>query len=98
MLSQTLGRFDVTRLAGTEGAEGPFFSPNGEWVGFAAAGKLGKISLRNGSVVTLCDAIDPRGATWGDDNVIAFAAGPFTGLSSIGQWRHANRDDDVERR
>ncbi|HUE85718.1 MAG TPA: protein kinase [Vicinamibacterales bacterium] len=83
LLSRTLGRFDTSRLPGTEGAEGPFFSPNGEWVGFAAAGKLKKISLRNGSVVTICDAIDPRGATWGDDDVITFAAGPFTGLSRV---------------
>ena len=83
LLSQRLGRFDITRLAGTEGAEGPFFSPNGEWVGFAAAGKLKKISLRNGSVVTICDALDPRGATWGDDDMITFAAGPFAGLSRV---------------
>lgn len=83
LLSQTLGQFETSPLAGTEGAEGPFFSPNGEWVGFAAAGKLKKISLRNRSVVTICDALDPRGATWGDDDVITFAPGPFTGLSRV---------------
>jgi Tol biopolymer transport system component len=81
--ARTLGRFDSTPLVGTEGAEGPFFSPNGEWVGFAAAGKLKKTSLRNGSIVTICDAPDPRGAAWGDDGVITFAAGPFTGLSRV---------------
>ena len=83
LLSQTLGQFNTAPLAGTEGAEGPFFSPNGEWVGFASAGKLKKISLRNGSIVTICDAPDPRGATWGDDDVITFAPGPFTGLSRV---------------
>jgi eukaryotic-like serine/threonine-protein kinase len=83
LLSQTLGSFVTTPLAGTEGAEGPFFSPNGEWVGFSAEGKLKKTSLSNGSIVTICDALDPRGATWGDDGVITFAPGPFTGLSRV---------------
>ncbi len=83
LLSQMLGSFATGLLAGTEGAEGPFFSPNGEWVGFSADGKLKKVSLSNGSVVTICDAPDPRGATWGDDDVITFAPGPFTGLSSV---------------
>jgi hypothetical protein len=81
--TQAIGRFESSRLAGTEGAEGPFFSPNGEWVGFASAGKLQKVSLRSGSVVTICDAPDPRGATWGDDDVITFAPGPFSGLSRV---------------
>jgi hypothetical protein len=81
--TQAVGRFEASGLAGTEGAEGPFFSPGGEWVGFSAAGKLKKISLRNGSIVTICDAPDPRGATWGDDDVITFAPGPFTGLFRV---------------
>ncbi len=83
LLSQTLGSFVTEPLPGTEGAEGPFFSPNGEWVGFSAGAKLKRISLSNGSIVTICDAPDPRGATWGDDDVITFAPGPFTGLSSV---------------
>src|SRR5262245_21754229 len=83
LLSHMLGSFVTGLLPGTEGAEGPCISPNGEWIGFSASGKLKKISLSNGSIVTICDAPDPRGATWGDDNVITFAPGPFTGLSRV---------------
>jgi len=83
LLSQSVGSFATATLEGTEGAEGPFFSPDGEWVGFSAGGKLKKISLSSGAIVTLCDAADPRGATWGDDNVITFAPGPFTGLARV---------------
>ena len=35
-----LDQFDVTVLPGTEGAQQPFFSPDGEWVGFFADGLL----------------------------------------------------------
>ena len=38
-----LAAFQGKLLAGTEGAAGPFFSPDGEWIGFYADGKLKKI-------------------------------------------------------
>jgi serine/threonine-protein kinase len=40
-------------VAGTEGGVGPFFSPDGEWLGFFAEGELKKVSLRGGATVTL---------------------------------------------
>jgi Tol biopolymer transport system component/predicted Ser/Thr protein kinase len=61
-----------TVLSGTEDAEGPFFSPDGEWIGFFADGKLKKISVRGGTPVSLGDAPGSRGASWGEDgNIIA---------------------------
>jgi len=35
-------------LAGTEGAANPFFSPDGQWLGFFAGGKLKKVSVSGG--------------------------------------------------
>ena len=60
-------------LAGTEGAVDPFFSPDGQWIGFFADQKLKKISVQGGAAVTLCGSTaGPRGASWGDDgNIIA---------------------------
>ena len=58
-------------IAGTEGALNPFFSPDGQWIGFVAAGKLKKVSISGGAVRTLCDAA-PRGATWGANDTIVF--------------------------
>jgi serine/threonine-protein kinase len=61
-----------TILSGTENAQGPFFSPDSEWIAFFADDKLKKISVRGGAPVILCDAPGPRGASWGDDgNIIA---------------------------
>jgi serine/threonine-protein kinase len=60
-------------LAGTEGAIAPFFSPDGQWIGFSAGGKLKKVSISGGAPLTLCDATNLRGATWGPDNTIVFS-------------------------
>src|SRR5688572_2627328 len=60
-------------LAGTEGARSPFFSPDGQWIGFAAAGKLWKTRLTAGEPIALCDAHELLGASWGDDGFIVAA-------------------------
>ena len=63
---------DPVELSGTEGARGPFFSPDGQWIGFFADGKLKKIAVHGGAAVTLCDAPGDRGGSWGEDGRIVF--------------------------
>jgi eukaryotic-like serine/threonine-protein kinase len=36
-------------IVGTEGGIGPFFSPDGQWIGFASGGFLKKVSVNGGS-------------------------------------------------
>src|SRR5687768_3236296 len=60
----------ATQLPGTESVRGPFFSPDGRWIGFWSAGKLKKIAVDGGSPVTLCDATDLLGASWSEDGSI----------------------------
>ena len=69
----------ATPLAGTEGADDPFFSPDGRWIGFFANGKLKKISVQGGAAVTLCDAPSEHGGSWGEDGNIVFAPNPRGG-------------------
>ena len=42
-------------VAGTEDARSPFFSPDGQWLGFFAGGKLKKVSVSGGTPDILCD-------------------------------------------
>ena len=72
---RSLDQLQATALSGTENARDPFFSPDGQWIGFFADGKLKKISVQGGAAVTLCDAPDDRGGSWGDDGTIVFAPG-----------------------
>jgi Tol biopolymer transport system component len=62
-------------LPDTEGGVFPFWSPDSRSIGFFAQGKLKKIQIAGGPPQTLCDAVQPRGGTWGRANVIVFSAG-----------------------
>ena len=70
-----LDRADATLVRGTDGAEGPFFSPDGQHLGFYAASQLKQVALDGGAPVKICDAISPRGAAWGPDGTIIFTPG-----------------------
>lgn len=80
---RSLDRADTVRLAGTEGARGPFLSPDGRWLGFWAEGKLKKVATDGGSPVVLCEASDLLGASWGDDDTIIAALGAPGQLSRV---------------
>jgi Tol biopolymer transport system component len=60
-------------LAETEGATSPFWSPDGEFVGFFAQRALKKIAAAGGPVQILADAVLPRGGAWNAEGVILFA-------------------------
>jgi eukaryotic-like serine/threonine-protein kinase len=61
-------------IPGTEGAVNPFFSPDGQWVGFFAGNKLKKVSVSGGAAVTLGDALSAQGASWSSQGMIAFGS------------------------
>lgn len=70
LFTRRLDQAIAMELAGTEGAEGPFFSPDGKWVAFFADGKLKKVSVKGGSVISLCDSPGVGGGSWGEDGSI----------------------------
>ena len=70
-------------LSGTEGASYPFWSPDGRHLGFFAGGKLRKIPATGGTAVTICDAADGRGASWGAGDLIVFAPEAFGPMSKV---------------
>jgi len=53
---RALDQLQAAALSGTENADDPFFSPDGQWFGFFADGKLKKILVQGGLPITLCDA------------------------------------------
>ena len=80
---------EARAVPGTEGARNPFFSPDGQWLGFSAGGKLKKVSLSGGALATLGDvpAAGVLGASWGTQGIIAFVpqgAGPIQQVSDAG--------------
>jgi serine/threonine-protein kinase len=94
-------QFDTMPLVGTEGAHEPFFSPDGQWIGFDTDDTLKKISA-TGAVppVVLADVGGIMRATWTDQNTIIVstpnhglqrvpaAGGPPTAMTTLDSSRH----------
>jgi Tol biopolymer transport system component len=75
---------DARRLAGTEDAQDPFWSPDSRWVGFVADGKLKKVPVDGGAAQAIAQtATDFRGATWAPGDTILFAAGGREPIQSV---------------
>jgi serine/threonine protein kinase len=83
LYTRTLDQEQAAAIPGTEDASFPFFSPDGQSLGFFANGKLKKTSVSGGGTVELCDAPDGRGGSWGEDGNIVAALKMFSGLSRI---------------
>ena len=75
-----LDQMDATLVSGGEEARNPFFSADGQWLGFYADGQLKRVSVSGGAPVTLGAAQNPFGASWGADDTILFG-------QSDGIWR-----------
>ena len=72
---RSLDALDAQPLAGTEGAVHPFWSPDNQFIGFVAQGKLKKIDASGGPPITICNAGDSRGGTWSSEGMIVFSPG-----------------------
>ena len=69
-----MGEFETRPIPGTEGGTQPFFSPDAEWVGFFAEGRLNRVSLAGGPAITVSDVEEPRGGEWAPDDMIYFGS------------------------
>jgi serine/threonine protein kinase len=78
-----VGGHRTDSLDGTQGASYPFWSPDGQSIGFFAAGKLKKLDLAGRQVQVICDAPNGRGGTWNREGVIVFTPDAAGGLSRV---------------
>jgi dipeptidyl aminopeptidase/acylaminoacyl peptidase len=77
-----LDRFDAEPIPGSEGGIMPFFSPDGNWIGFARGGTLLKAPVQGGTPQKITDAVVGNGAAWGRDGRIVFSGA----LGNGGLW------------
>jgi len=74
LYSRMLDREDPVQIAGTRGGFHPFFSPDGSALGFSQEGKLRKVGLGGGAVVTICDC-GGGAASWAPGDTIYYSSG-----------------------
>jgi Tol biopolymer transport system component/predicted Ser/Thr protein kinase len=84
LFTRKLDQLSATDLPITTGATSPFFSPDAQWIGFVAGGKLRKVSVEGGAEIVLCDAASSyTGADWGEDGNIIASLRVSGGLSRV---------------
>ena len=73
LMIRRLGQRRAEVIAGTEGAHTPFFSPDGQWLGFVGERAIYKLPLSGGAPVKITEApFVSLGADWGPDDAIVF--------------------------
>ena len=82
---RSLDQLDAFPLRGVTQALNPFFSPDGDWVGYydPTDRTLKKVLVAGGPPVTLAQVDGLRGASWGLDDTIVFSEQTPGGLSRI---------------
>ncbi len=73
---RALDRPEAIAIDGTSGAAAPFFSPDGQWIGFVADNKIKKVPASGGptAIVSEIEGLQQfLGASWSDDDTIVFA-------------------------
>ncbi len=68
-----VGDLAIVPLPGTEGAFNPFFSPDGEWIGFELDDELKKIAVAGGPPLTIA-RVNPSRPHWGQNDTIIDAS------------------------
>ncbi len=71
---RAMDQSEARPIQGTEGADGPFFSPDGQWLGFVAGGSIiKKVPISGGAALSLFSGPTVVGASWGSQGTIVFS-------------------------
>ncbi|HSR15224.1 MAG TPA: protein kinase, partial [Gemmatimonadales bacterium] len=75
----------ATPVPGATSAAGPFFSPDGTWIGYCDPSDwmIKKVPLAGGVPVELARAFECHGGAWGDGQIVFAAGDEKTGLVEI---------------
>jgi len=69
---RAMDSLEARPIPGTEGGANPFFSPDGQWLGFFPGQRLKKVPVSGGATQTIVDAVQLHGASWSSKEIIAF--------------------------
>jgi serine/threonine protein kinase len=71
---RSMDEIDAKLIPGTEGAQNPFFSPDGKWVGYVSTSdnQLKKIATSGGASVKLANVGSIGSFSWGADDKIVY--------------------------
>jgi len=73
----------ANKLAGTDGAGQPFWSPDNQFIGYVTGSKLRKVPAAGGAPKDVCEAKDVAGAAWSGSQGGTIVFGSPKGLFSV---------------
>ncbi len=88
-----LADLEAHPIVGTEGAAGPFFSPDGTWIGFFDGGDFKRVATDGGVPMTVRHVTGTnvsRGATWTVNDTVVIVHSADQGLSQFSIEEAAN--------
>ena len=77
---KTMNQLGAVSIAGTANAGSPFFSPDGQWIGFNQINHIKKVAVTGGAPLDICDTGDPFGVSWEGDTI-------YMGRGPDGIWQ-----------
>ena len=85
-----LDEWEAVSIPGTDNAQNPFFSPDGQWLGFQQGQQIKKVALTGGGPAVVVEKLNnagqdwgPPGITWGTNGTIVFPQSLGVGLSMV---------------
>src|SRR5258708_24930343 len=78
-----IGELNASVVQGTEDASHPFWSPDGQWIGYFAYGQLSKVDISGRYAQGLPDAPNGSWGTWNKEGVIVFTPDVLTGWRRV---------------
>ena len=70
LFARSLTTLQSEPIPGTENAAAPFFSPDGQWIGFDGDGALRRVAVAGGPPITICEAPGGANASWAADTIV----------------------------
>ena len=76
LMLRAADRLDAVPVAGSRRGVSPFFSPDGQWLGFMDGARVMKVPLAGGAPVTICDSCTGYSYSWGSDDTVRYHTAP----------------------
>jgi serine/threonine protein kinase len=80
LFRRRLAESTAVAIPGADDATGPFFSPDGAWLGFTQSGRLKKMPAAGGEVIDVSDSRGGQGGAFAPDSSVIFNRAHGMGL------------------
>ncbi len=84
---QPLDALEPALLVDEPGAEHPFWSPDGQFVGYLSGARILKVPVAGGASQLICDTGEPftsgSGASWGENDKIVYSHAEASGIQEV---------------